>query len=286
MKLKKSTKRLSIFILIGIILLAYSYFETRWIKVTNVSIESYDLPKSFSGKKIVFVSDIHYGVYFSIERVRELVLQINELKPDIIILGGDYTYLNSQYIKPFFDEFSKVKSKYGIYGILGNHDYFVDAALTTKMMLRNGIRMCDNKSYWVKIKSDSIKIGGVGFKDERYEEINYTISDVKRKDFCILIFHRPYYIDKINTDLIDLTLSGHTHGGQITFFGLWAPIIASENGLWASVFPSKHSQKYRYGLINPKPHMQSYITSGVGTIFPPLRFFCRPEIVVLELKRK
>jgi len=72
----------------------------------------------------------------------------------------------------------------------------------------------------------------------------------------------------------------------VTFFGLWSPILPSDNGLWASLALSRESQKYCYGLYQRTATMQSYISSGVGTRFPHFRFFRRPEIAVLELKRK
>lgn len=285
MKLKKTIKHLLIIILSGIVLLIYASLETRWIKITHVSIESKDIPASFDGKRIVFISDIHHGAALSIERVKKLVQRINDLHPDVIILGGDYTSRENKYIKPLFDELRNLKSKYGIYGVMGNHDYFVNGDLTKKMMVRNGIKLCDNKSYWLKISRDSIKIGGVDDPDGQKPESDSTVFDVHRKDFCILISHRPEYIDQLNTDLVDLTLSGHTHGGQVTFFGLWAPVLPTENDLWAGLSLTKESQKYRYGLIHPKSGMQSYITSGIGTRSPHFRFFCRPEIAVLELKK-
>ena len=286
MKGKKRSKRLLIIILAGVILLIYSSLETRWVKITHITIESTDIPKSFDGIRIVFISDIHHGAALSIERVKKLVLRINDLHPDIIILGGDYTSREKKYIKPVFEELRNLKSKYGVYGVMGNHDYYVNGDLTKKMMTQNGIKMCVNKSYWLKINRDSIKIGGVDDPDGSNPEIDSTVYDVHKKDFCILISHRPEYIKQIKSDLVDLTLSGHTHGGQVTFFGLWAPILPSENGWWASISLSNESQKYRYGLIHTKPNMQSYITSGIGTRFPHFRFFCRPEIAVLELKRK
>jgi predicted MPP superfamily phosphohydrolase len=286
MKGKKRTRRLLIIILAGVIFFTYSSLETRWIKITHVTIESTDIPKSFDGKKIVFVSDIHHGASLSRERVKKLVQGINDLHPDIIILGGDYITLKEKYIKPVFDELRNLKSKHGVYGVLGNHDYFVNGNLTKKMMMRNGIKICDNKSYWLKINRDSIKIGGVDDPDGSKPELDSTVYDVHRKDFCILISHRPDFVKEIKSDLVDLTLSGHTHGGQVTFFGLWAPILPTENGLWASISLSKESQKYRYGLVHSSPNMQSYITSGIGSRFPHIRFFCRPEIAVLELKRK
>jgi predicted MPP superfamily phosphohydrolase len=286
MKLKKGKKRLFIILITGIILLIYSSLETRWIKTTYVTIESPDIPTSFNGRRIVFVSDIHHGSALSRERVKKLVQRINDLHPDIIILGGDYISFEEKYIKSLFDELRNLKCKYGVYGVLGNHDCFVNGPLTKRMMVRDGIKDCDNKSYWLKINRDSIKIGGVLDPDGGKQELDSTVYDVHKKDFCILITHRPDYIEKINNDLVDLTLSGHTHGGQITLFGLWAPILPTENGLWANLSLSEETQKYRYGLIHPKPNMQSYITSGIGTRFPHIRFFCRPEIAVLELKRK
>jgi uncharacterized protein len=286
MKLKKRTKRLFIILASGIVLLSYSSLETRWIKLTRVTIESRDIPKSFDGKRIVFISDIHHGAALFRERVKKLVLRVNDLHPDIIILGGDYSSREEKYIEPVSDELQNLKSKYGIYGVMGNHDYFVNGDLTKKMMARNGIKICDNKSYWVWINKDRIKIGGVDDPSGSIQELDSTVYDVRGKDFCILISHKPEYIEQINTDLVDLTLSGHTHGGQVTFFGLWAPILPSDNGLWATLTLSGESQKYCYGLIHPKPDMQSYITSGIGTRFPHFRFFRRPEIAVLELKRK
>jgi len=286
MKFKKIFKYLFILLVIGAVLLAYASLETRWVKITNVTIESHDIPLSFDGKRIVFVSDIHHGEALSRERVMKLVQRINDLHPDIIILGGDYSSREEKYIIPVFDELRNLKSKYGIFGVMGNHDYFVNGDLTIKMMKRNGINLCDNKSYWVKINRDSIKIGGVDDPSGNVQVLDSTIYDVHPKDFCILIAHQPNYVKTLNTDLVDLTLSGHTHGGQVTFFGLWAPILPSDNGLWASLTFSKEGQKYCYGLYQRNGTMQSYITSGIGTRSPHFRFFRRPEIAVLELKKK
>jgi uncharacterized protein len=286
MKIKKRTKRLFILVVTGALLLTYSSLETRWVKITNVTIESHDIPISFDGKRIVFVSDIHHGAALSRERVTKLVQRINNLHPDFIILGGDYSSREEKYIIPVFDELRNLKSKYGIFGVMGNHDYFVNGDLTINMMKRNGINLCDNKSFWVKINKDSIKIGGVDDPSGAVQVLDSTIYDVHPKDFCILIAHQPNYVKTLNTNLVDLTLSGHTHGGQVTFFGLWSPILPSDNGIWESLALSRESQKYCYGLYQRTATMQSYISSGVGTRFPHFRFFRRPEIAVLELKRK
>jgi predicted MPP superfamily phosphohydrolase len=285
MKFKRSTKSLFIIILSGIVFILYSSLETRWIKITHITIKSSDIPQSFDGKRIVFVSDIHHGTSLSRERVKKLVVRINSMHPDIIVLGGDYISMEEEYIKPVFTELGKLKSNYGVFGVLGNHDYYVNGNLSKKMMAINGIKECDNKSYWLKIGRDSIKIGGVDDPDGSKQVLDSTIWDVQKKDFCILISHRPEYVKQISTDLVDLTLSGHTHGGQVTFFGLWAPVLPTENET-SMLALTKVSQQYSYGLYQRSKTMQSYITSGIGTRFPHLRFFRRPEIAVLELKRE
>lgn len=271
---KKLIKRFLILTILGGIFILYCHIESRWIKTKTIHLVSGEIPKAFIDKKIVFISDIHHGPFFSIERVQKLVERINELEPDYILMGGDYVHREPKYIMPFFDEIKNLKSNYGIYAVSGNHDHWEDAKLTKEMMIKNGISICDNKSYWVKINNDSIKIGGVGDLWEDIQVLDSTISDLKTTDFSILISHNPNYLELIQKDLIDFTLSGHTHGGQMTFFGLWAPMI-----------PSKYGQKYRYGL-KQFDKMQSYISSGIGTITPPLRFFCRPEVVLINLQNE
>jgi predicted MPP superfamily phosphohydrolase len=273
MKIARLLKIILVLIISGIFVIGYFHLESRWVRTKQIKLVSHDVPNSFVGLKIVFISDIHHGPFLSIERVEKLVKRINNLHPDLILMGGDYVHREPKYIVPVFKALEKLQSKYGVYAVLGNHDHWEDTELTREMMKKNGFKICDNKSYWLKIKSDSIKIGGVGDLWEDSQFIDSTVYGLKKNDFCILLSHNPDYLENITTDLIDLTLSGHTHGAQVTFFGIWAPIV-----------PSRFGQKYRYGL-KQFGEMKSYITSGIGTITPPLRFFCRPEVVVIELNK-
>jgi predicted MPP superfamily phosphohydrolase len=274
MKLTKLIKIILLLITTSAVILGYSHIESRWIKLKKIEIISADIPASFNNKKIVFITDIHHGPFLSIDRVKSLVKRINKLEPDLVLMGGDYVHRDSKYIMPVFNELEKLNSKNGIYAVLGNHDHWEDAELTKRLMIRNNIKICDNNSFWVKQDNDSIKIGGVGDLWEDSQIIDNTINDLKETDFAILISHNPDFIEKINTDKIDLTLCGHTHGGQVTLFGLWAPILPIESG-----------NKYRYGL-KEIGKMRAYISSGIGTITPPLRLFCRPEIVLINLKKE
>lgn len=258
----------------GALFIAYAYAETYWIKTNYVQISSKQIPGAFVGKRIVFVSDIHHGPYFSIKRVNNLVRRINQLQPDIILLGGDYVHRNPIYIEPVFKALNKLKANNGVFAIYGNHDHWEGFETTGLMMKRNGFRDCDNQSYWIRIANDSLKIGGVGDFWKSDQLLDSTTYDVRNEDFCILLSHNPDYFEDLDTAKIDLALAGHTHGGQITFFGLWAPVL-----------PTLSGNKFRHGLKNMGP-TQVYTTSGIGTITPPLRFFCRPEIVCFELSNE
>ena len=101
-RMRKFIKYYTYFVFLATLFVAYAYAETYWIKINYVKVVSKQIPKGFEGKRMVFVSDIHHGPYFSIQRVKKLVAQINELKPDIILLGGDYVHRNPIYIMPVF----------------------------------------------------------------------------------------------------------------------------------------------------------------------------------------
>lgn len=274
MKVVFHKKKVALFLaILGFLLIVYSLWEPHWVKISKVEIRSADIPDSFDGTTMAFIADIHFGHYFSGPRLSEIVDRINDLNPDIIFLGGDYIFYEFHFIEPVFKELGRLRCKMGVYGVLGNHDHWGSAYHTKWSMAKYGIVCCDNCSVWVKSGHDSIKVGGVGdlWYDTQVPE--NTLNGLKKTDFTILLSHHPDYLENIRSDLIDLTLSGHTHGGQVAFFG------------WSPVLPSLYGQKYRYGLIK-QGTTQSYITSGIGTVSPPVRFFCRPEIVLFQLKKE
>lgn len=279
---KKKYIIFSVFILLVIpaLCLLYSYYEARNVILKEMTFSNKDLPDSFVGKKIIFISDIHVNEYFTGEAVADLVTRINERQPDIVILGGDYTRKQEEYSQAFFREISKLESKFGVYTVLGNHDHWESADLIQGGFIDCGFHICDNQSYWIRNGNDSIKIGGVGdyWIDEQLLE--NTIHDVKETDFCLLISHNPDYLEEFDSDLVDLMLSGHTHAAQVTFFGVWAPIVPSTGH---PEFPQT-GLKYRYGW-KEKGNIRLYVTSGVGMGGFPLRFFARPEIVEITLSK-
>ncbi len=262
--------RISFFLVIWFILMfIYSFFEKYFITVKKYKIE---VKKSaLAGMKIIFLADFHHSEIVSRRFIRKIVNKVNDLQPDLIILGGDYVSSRKRYIRPLFQILKDLKAKLGVYGVIGNHDYQVSKTEILREMRNANIISLDNEAYWIKYNHEKFKIGGVA--DYLYDkpEIGNTINDVTDDDFVILVSHNPDYVEEVKNYHIDLMLSGHTHGGQVTIFGLYAPSI-----------PSKYNQKYLTGLkrvLNTK----LIISNGLGVVGLPIRFFAPPQIVLVEL---
>lgn len=264
---------LSIVVLL-IIAVVYSFFEPYWVEVKETEIVNKDIPEAFDNTKIVFLSDIHLGPLYSLDRLKGLVEKVNKLEPDIVLLGGDYVYRGTQYIEPCFNELKKLKTKLGIFGVLGNHDHWEDAGMVSESMKKAGITLLDNSSQWVYKNNQRIKLGGVGDLWTDYQNLSPTTADIKKEDFTILLSHNPDYADVLNTDLVDFMISGHTHGGQITFFGHMLPFARKT-----------FNPKYRSGLIETE-HTKLLVSNGIGSVWSlPVRFCARPQINVVYLKK-
>lgn len=257
--------------LIAMMLVFYSFVEPFLIEEKVIKVFNPDIPKPFNNVRVMFITDIHHDWFFSISRVKNLVRRINAQRPDLILLGGDYVEGSPNYIRPCFDALKKLQAPLGVFGVLGNHDHMEGALLTERWMKNAGIIELDNTAFWIKKAGARIRVGGVGYYSQ---DIEPTLNHVKTGDFVILASHNPDYAEQIKSKKIDVVLGGHNHGGQITFFGLWAPVI-----------PSHFGQKFRSGVIQ-LPNTKVIVSNGIGTGFPPARFFARPQIVTLILKSR
>jgi len=252
------------------VILTWALSEPFFTEINRAEFRSTDIPESFNGKKIVFAADIHHGPFFGIERVRKIVKEINSLKPEIILLGGDYITEDKKYIEPVFRELKNLKSSVFTGAIFGNHDHWESTRLSRKYLKESDITNLNNRSKWINIGKDRIKIGGVGDLWEDMQKPENTTAETKDSDLVILLSHNPDYFKSINASRIDLVLSGHTHGGQVTLFDLWAPYLPVKN------------KEFRRGFYR-KGRSTMFITKGIGTSILPLRLFCRPEIVEITL---
>jgi uncharacterized protein len=261
-------------------LLAYMFVEPFWIEVKPYEFSSSQVPTEFDGTKIVLLTDIHRGWFFSQERVRDLVEKVNALHPDLVVLAGDYVYVNPAYESSCFTELAALQAPLGVFAVLGNHDYaeyssnggIGDPSAAIRAIAATGITLLDNRGTWILHNGARIRLGGVGDYRMDGPELAGTVDGTTAADLVILLSHNPDYAETLPANAVDLVLSGHTHGGQVTLFGLWAPYL-----------PSEYGQKYRTGVIHDD-NTTVIVSNGIGTIFPPMRFFARPQIVQIILR--
>lgn len=266
-----------------VVLLAYGFAETYRIEIKEYAFGDPDLPAAFDGTRIVLVTDVHRGPFFSQDRVRSLVEMVTALEPDLVVLGGDYVFLGTKYAASCFAELGKLEAPLGRFAVLGNHDYGdyekgeEGPALVIQAIRDAGITLLRDQGAWIERDGGRIRIGGVSDYSVDKPDARSVLEGTDRSDFVLLVSHSPDYAEKLPEDTVDLVLSGHTHGGQVTFFGLWAPYV-----------PSDYGQKYRTGLVSTSPGEDStvvIVSNGIGTsTIPPVRLLARPQIVVITLR--
>jgi len=258
--------------------LTYAWlFEAREIHVMHDIVTSNEIPAAFDGFKIAFITDLHHGTWFSADLRDQVVKLVEKESPDMIVFGGDYTSGQPDKIAECFEAMKRLSAPFGMFGVLGNHD----GSKTARAMQNAGIKLLDNDALWIEKNGQRIRLGGIADILTGMPSMEPLKKDGLRKDdFAILISHNPDYLEAFlreeDQNMVDLMLSGHTHGGQITFFGLYAPKKMTRYG-----------NKYLSGVARLSPASNAIVitSNGVGTVGLPLRFFAPPQIRIVELKK-
>ena len=267
-------------ILIGLFVffILWALIEAQVYRVRRIKIKNSKIPKGFNNFKIIFISDMHYGRSFSSKRLINIVNKINKIEPDIIIIGGDYLDISvkskrdvSRYLDKELQVLKKLKAKLGIFTVLGNHDYFKGKDYLLKKLNSNSFKILKNEKELISKGEDTIELIGVDDLLEGNPEAN--LLKQTSDNFTIAISHNPdFFSDYKNVINYDLGFAGHTHGGQVTIFGLYAPYASS-----------KYGQMYCKKIIN-EANRDIVLTNGIGNGMLPIRFFAIPEIVEIDLE--
>ena len=251
----------------------YSLHEAKSCRVARHSISVPRLPAQFAGTTVAFLSDIHHSAVVSLEYIRRVVAKTNALKPDVILLGGDYITHGREWIEPCMAELGKLRAPAGVFAALGNHDHYGRCAgASSEALQRHRIALLRNCGTWLQRGGERLRIGGVGDLWCDHQDLDAALEDTRVYETALLLSHNPDYVERIRDPRVGLVLSGHTHGGQCVFPLVGAPCV-----------PSRFGQKYLRGLCRG-PFAQVFVTSGVGLIAPAVRFNCQPEIALLTLE--
>lgn len=256
-----------------------------------------NLPQSFDGLKVVQISDLHLGSFGThFEPMEEAIAMINTLEPDYIVFTGDMVNELPEEAEPWIDVFKKLKAKGGKYAVLGNHDYgwgrqgtlseddkTRNAQGVARIFKQMGFQPLLNQHQILEKNGEKIAMVGVenwGYTPQgwfptrgNYEQSVAGMEDVP---FQILLSHDPTHFDYHiqHKTKVDLTLSGHTHGGQ---FGISIPGLVEISA--ARLFYKRFAGLYTEG----KQHL--YVNRGMGYLIFPGRVGMPPEITLHELHK-
>jgi hypothetical protein len=225
-----------------------------------------NLHPALEGLTIVQITDVHLYPLTQPELVKKSVLMTNELKPDLVVLTGDYVWQDLDAIYELAPLFAGLDAKYGIFSTLGNHDYWLDADVITRAMESAGLPVLINQGVSIQQGKGSIFVAGLDDGWSGTPDLDETLDGANSSEPVILLCHEPDLADRYSLDgRVDVQLSGHTHGGQIRLPGIGAMVLPYLG------------RKYDIGLYRVN-EMLLYTNRGLGVISEPVRFNCPPEI--------
>lgn len=232
-------------------------------------------PRELDGLKIAVLSDIHAGAWcIDDKKLRLIVARTNELQPEMIVILGDYMTGNGtfrQRVDPevFGPVLKDLRAPLGVYSVLGNHDWWWDAARVRRGLEANNIKVLDDEVLEVPARGTSVWLAGLADLWTRPQNIDATIAKIPANATVIALTHNPDIFPRL-PERVQLLLAGHTHGAQI-----WLPLLGP------IVEPSTHG--YARGHFFENNH-HLFVTTGIGNSIIPIRFGVPPEIVLLVVK--
>jgi len=253
----------------------FARWERQRLVTEEVTVGIRDLAPAFDGYRIAFLTDMHLSPLVPRWWLDEAVAQANALKPDLLLLGGDFMDDDPHYIGQISALLQPLAAPDGVLGVLGNHDHYVDAHGVREQLARAGVRELFNASLLLTRGPARLAIAGVGDLERDVIDFVGAVGAVPGDVPRVVISHDPDAFAFWPAELrLDLMLSGHTHGGQA-----WLPIIGPP------YVPSQFGFRYLRGLI-AEGDRQLYVSRGVGASGVPFRWRCPPELTLLVLRHR
>jgi predicted MPP superfamily phosphohydrolase len=261
---------------------ADGFVESNHPHVVKLEIPLARLPESFDGLTIAQLSDFHYEDHFSVVPIRKAVETVQSLRPDVIVLTGDFVTvpiierpdslrraLNTA--APCAEILQELHAPLGRFAVLGNHDGEAGPVRITHTLGEHGIPVLRNQSVPLERGTHRLWLAGIDDVLRGEPDLGVTLEKIPANEATILLAHEPDFADESSLQAVDLQLSGHSHGGQIWIPGIGAP--------WLPPL----SRRYPRGLYRISK-LILYTNVGIGTIHAPIRINCPPEITLITLR--
>ena len=247
-----------------------AFTEPFMLSIERQEIYLRRLPAKLDGLRVVHLSDFHYGPLVNPQHLQRAVKVANDLRPDLIALTGDYISQDRVYAAPCAEVVGKLRARHGVYAVLGNHDHWTDAQLIADLFRAEDIRVLVNEGSRMDLHGESFWLAGVDDTMVGLEDLSLALAGARHDELKLLLAHNPTILRRAARAGVDLVLSGHTHGGQVT---------------WRSE-KSRSGRPRRRMLrgLGRRGNTQIYVTRGLGTVVLPIRYGCPPEISVLDLR--
>lgn len=265
-------------LLAGALLLAIYAFviEPSRLVVRETRIVLPSWPAEMKGLRIAAMSDLHVGApWITLDKLRQVVATANATQPDLIVLAGDFVIQNvlgGDFIAPeqFAPVLKSLRARYGVFAVLGNHDWWYSAPRVKRALATAGILLLENQAVKITAAGKHFWLAGLADLWEGRPDIAATLQQINDDAPVIALTHNPDLFPQLPTRIC-LTIAGHTHGGQVAF-----PVLGR------LIVPSQSGERYAIGhIVEDGKHL--FVTPGVGTSILPVRFRVPPEISLLTI---
>ena len=247
--------------------------EADQLSVEKITLPIRNLSPSLDGFRIVQLSDYHLYPLTQLELVERSVAIANELNPDLTVLTGDYVWHEVEAIFDLAPALDKLNAKHGVFAINGNHELWTDPKAIQAGFDQTNIPLMINESVTISEGNGSFILAGLDDGWAGEPDLDTAVQGTPSNLPIVLLMHEPDLADQYALDSrIVLQLAGHSHGGQIRFPKIGAPVLPYLG------------RKYDMGLYQVKD-MWLYTNRGIGVTNEPIRFNCPPEITEITLTR-
>jgi predicted MPP superfamily phosphohydrolase len=241
-------------------------------RTVEVEVPVKGLPEDLDGLQMVQLTDIHLGPYLGKRELERAVAMANETRADIALVTGDLITMRREALESCFEELRRLRADAGVWGCLGNHEIVGECEEeAARRAAAVGIRLLRNERVGLRFGNATLNMAGVDYQEMRKPYLRGCQRLVEPGAYNVLLSHNPDVFPVAASQGFDLTIAGHTHGGQVTVEILNQHINAA-----------RFFTPYVYGLYK-KDGRRVWVSRGLGTVGVPARIGAPPEVALIRL---